>query len=71
MNGVSMYQDAGVLWDILLLVKLLACRLWCKWKFKSMPNCVPKDQKKENKTIKCLFPPSVGYGRPLAVSHFH
>ena len=70
MNGVSIYQDAGVLWEILLLVKLLACRLWCNWKFKSMPNCVPKTRKRKKKK-KSLFPPSVGYVRPLAVSHFH
>ena len=54
MNGVSIHQDARVLWDILLLVKLLACRLWCKWKFKSMPSCVPKDRKKE-KNNACSF----------------
>ena len=54
MNDVSIYQDTGVLCAILLLVRLLAHRLWYKWKFKLMPNCVPKDHKKEKKI--CSFP---------------
>ena len=68
MNDVYIYQYTGVLWAILLLVRLLAHRLWYKWKFKLMPNCVLKDHKKEKKN---LFLSSIGCVRPLVVSHIH